>query len=50
MVSWLQAAKLATNSDVKLLRLLAFYSNGASLVIYQANEQNRALQEVWGCL
>jgi len=50
IVGALQAAKLATNSDVKLLKLLAFHSNSASLVIYQANEQNRALQEVWGCL
>jgi len=46
----LQAENLATNFDVKLIKLLEFHSNNTGLVIYQANEQNRALQEVWGCL
>lgn len=37
-------------SVVKPIKLLMFHSNNTGLVIYQANEQNLALHEVWVCL
>lgn len=37
-------------SAIKPIKLLEFCPNNTELVINQANEQNRALHEVWVCL
>jgi hypothetical protein len=46
----LQSAKIARNVVVKLIKLLMIQPNNTNLVVFKANEQNRALHEVWVCL